>query len=596
MNPNLMLKIFILTGSTLIEGIKAPIGSSYGKNLVESKNAFIKSVQGSKQNDGMTLDLLGKIDSDHGIYSGKVQQERKKRKLEGTKNSEMDLGLSLSVQQGSNVSNIHESRKVKLETDSREILKCGSKSLTGIENWKKDFQELELDHQTKFQIEYHIEFVINSLKKMFQEGTPEDNDQNKVFNKGKGVSDMTTWLSSIFSVEKMMDISRIPDVLQARSIIHKWFELMMNVCVEIQQQKIITQEYFSHLLNKDEKVQYFIMNYVKTKFYPYDIGAVYVNFNQKLSLLEDASMKENVIIFKSLDQDTWGKIEFQYVETCLERYLSTTEYPTKEFMKLRRSFLELKSTDRKENNLKQITEMFFVELINFISSQMSFEDVHINDEKLLELKILYDMYRFVLKYKKHDLPSQIMEAFQEEVQHEVRIFEATIILLGSIFHCIYIRSKEFVQKVTQEANQFNQDIPSLIVELCKSSRYISDSNQKREIPKLDALSEKEKVLLVKLNSIGYQVYHSCVLGQMKSSIPLKSKDIQDSIMRCALIFKCVAEQFVVFDAYKHDSYDLHLPQNVPSLSKNSYRMAFQKVRDFDASISLQLRKYKYSFN
>jgi hypothetical protein len=46
MNPNSMLRICILTFSISTKVIKAPIGSSYGKNLMVSNHESIESVQG----------------------------------------------------------------------------------------------------------------------------------------------------------------------------------------------------------------------------------------------------------------------------------------------------------------------------------------------------------------------------------------------------------------------------------------------------------------------------------------------------------------------------------------------------------------------
>jgi hypothetical protein len=193
----------------------------------------------------------------------------------------------------------------------RRMSVLSSQTLAAINLWKTDLVDLTLDKQQMVRLQAHVEVVMRSVENLFQRETADPNDyhgvsedEGRIYKSTSGhlsrkkIGDSEKgWLAAIAEVEGIWDVMESPNGLQARSMLHRWFHLTMGIFLDLQEHEIIQNCCLSHFLNKENQGQ-FILSYVKTRFYPFDIGAVYVNFNQKLSLLEDESMKNMMPVFQ----------------------------------------------------------------------------------------------------------------------------------------------------------------------------------------------------------------------------------------------------------------------------------------------------------
>ncbi|KAH9451714.1 hypothetical protein Pst134EA_025654 [Puccinia striiformis f. sp. tritici] len=554
----------------------------------------------------------------------------------------LDLSLSLSLGTGENRLKTHEQKQPRTDSSefrtsnraSRSVASCRSKILADIDIWKNDFEKLELDRpEDKSHVQAHVEVVIKSVENLFHERLHEEDERQHIFegypianavhyqsqgnehvseaiptknyfphnvlegeyihgsrtghlSSGQFRNSRKEWLKSIAEVGKIWNTSRSPDLPLRLPMIRRWFDLMMNVIVELQKHQILSNAYLSHFLNEEDRGQ-FILRYVATKSYPTEISSVYVNFNQKLSLLEDPSMAKMVNIFQALNGDTWRKIEFQYVVICLDRYRGITRSPTPEFSRISNYFLRLVSLHPGQAQIGILHSMkpFFESLTRYMSSLIMSHTAPATDGNLLELKILYDIRSFIIKNHEHHLPAGFLKEFESTSEfYKIRIFEETIGMIASTFHSMFIRSKEFLQRVNRRDGT-EPNISERILELCQISKSLSDSNLNRQISSFDKSDQDEEVMSIIRQSHIYKMETK----RYKSSLPFRSDKIQDSVHKCVLQYHKYISQLTINAARQ--------PINPPPtlfLATHAYMIVSQKLKDFDLLISVWCsQNYKY---
>ncbi|KAI7940172.1 hypothetical protein MJO28_013824 [Puccinia striiformis f. sp. tritici] len=358
MRTDWMLQICILALSSEIrrvvsfDGWTSRVRPDLGKAVIDSSHESVEPGEGEKLN--LELNLWGRSDLE-GTSSGMSQWKRLGDKINyrEVEDPGLDLSLSLSLGTGENRLKTHEQKQPRTDSSefrtsnraSRSVASCRSKILADIDIWKNDFEKLELDRpEDKSHVQAHVEVVIKSVENLFHERLHEEDERQHIFegypianavhyqsqgnehvseaiptknyfphnvlegeyihgsrtghlSSGQFRNSRKEWLKSIAEVGKIWNTSRSPDLPLRLPMIRRWFDLMMNVIVELQKHQILSNAYLSHFLNEEDRGQ-FILRYVATKSYPTEISSVYVNFNQKLSLLEDPSMAKMVNIFQ----------------------------------------------------------------------------------------------------------------------------------------------------------------------------------------------------------------------------------------------------------------------------------------------------------
>jgi hypothetical protein len=297
-----------------------------------------------------------------------------------------------------------------------------------------------------------------------------------------------------------------------------------------------------------------------------------------------------------LSQDTWKKIELQYVHFELERYhLATLESPTKsptvEFTKIRKLFLDLELTIGSRSSLMNKMKEFFENLVNYICSQIMSEEVRVTDEKLLELKILYDMLSFFLRHYEHYLPAGYMDEFKEKVEYyQIRIFEETIGVIASLFHSIDVKSKQVINHINGE-DRFQKNIPPRIIELCKNFKYISDSNENREISNFKRTEKENEVLAKTPRSQLRENWRPEVDSSISMYPHIRSERVDSSVKRSRLQFENYILQVKTLAFYNSQKNSNQSHNSFPFLLRNSCGMVFDKVKNLDIEINQELLKY-----
>ncbi|KAA1083012.1 hypothetical protein PGT21_022741 [Puccinia graminis f. sp. tritici] len=606
---NWIVQIGILACSSriqIIEGFdRETLKLGLGKTII---NANHNSIEPGEASDRVA-NLVGKIDISRITPDSPEKQCGERRKCNEIAHIGLDLSLAVSPQTAESGSGNLRNKKPKLDFRApKRVLVLSSQTLAAISLWKRDLVDLTLDKQQKFRLQAHVEVVLRSVENLFQRGIVDRNDYHGV-SEDEGRYKSTSghlsrnelgdsekgWLTAIAEVEGIWDVMESPNVLQAMSILNRWFDLTMGVFLNLQEHEIIQSCCLSHFLNKENQGQ-FILSYVKTRFYPFDISAVYVNFNQKLSLLEDDSMKNMRPVFQLLSQDTWKKIELQYVHFELERYhLETIESPNKspttEFMKIRKAFLDLDLTIGSRSTLMYKMKDFFENLVQYISSQIMSQEVRVTDEKLLEFKILYDMLSFFLRHYEHHLPVGFMDEFKKKVEYyQTRIFEETIGVIASLLHSLYMKSKQVINHINGE-DGFQKNIPHRILELCKNSKYISDSNENRQISNFEK-TEKENDVTGRTPRSQLREHWRPEVDSSISMYPhIRSERVEFSVKRSRLQFENYVLQVTTLAFYNSQKNPNQFRESIPFLSKNLYGMVFEKVKNLDREINQELLKY-----
>jgi hypothetical protein len=165
-----------------------------------------------------------------------------------------------------------------------------------------------------------------------------------------------------------------------------------------------------------------------------------------------------------------------------------------------------------------------------------------DDLKLVEVKILYDMLEFLLKYYLRFISIKL----PDQVYYELKVFEEAVGLLGSSSHTIHVRSKGHIPFIRDKLD--DQEREFLPEEVKNNQRnilqFLTDSNQHRTISRVYRLTPKRKLtfeLERNLNSfrepeffIGNTINYylrtrSDVLKQSTNKLMEQHKSYEDSI-------------------------------------------------------------------
>jgi hypothetical protein len=136
-----------------------------------------------------------------------------------------------------------------------------------------------------------VDSLISQVKTLFQEKLSQFCDPliNDLLSKKKIEELVKKLLASIAEIH-MEDIRRIGAFAWKYPMKHGWYEMIMNLLLDLQKHNILPESLLSDFLNKETHGQ-LIWKYVNSRVYP-SVPMLYLNFDLKLSLQEDPSTQK----------------------------------------------------------------------------------------------------------------------------------------------------------------------------------------------------------------------------------------------------------------------------------------------------------------
>jgi hypothetical protein len=235
--------------------------------------------------------------------------------------------------------------------------------------------------------------------------------------------------------------------------------------------------------------------------------------------------------------ESWKWIEFNHLKAQFTFHPSNSQ----PFNSIQTRFLELGSPDNKNLEVSRI-ESFFRNLLHYIASQFKSEEA-LEDERLVEFKILYDMLCFMLSYHYKCFSAEFVEDIRNLIIfHEVQLFMEAVGLFSSIMHSIHIRFQEFFNG-TKEFGVLKEELIQLKRKY-KFSNLLTDLNEYRRIPSLDFEGDEKKDSSDESNFLEFEDFEiekvnftSNIRSHIPENLKITSNKIGISIKKCADQFR-----------------------------------------------------------
>ncbi|KAA1087080.1 hypothetical protein PGT21_021384 [Puccinia graminis f. sp. tritici] len=355
------------------------------------------------------------------------------------------------------------SKQPRIKTDlERRTEDCYKKTLRNFEIWSSSVSRLNLPDDKEARVKLKMEEVKNAISNLFQKRICELRAQPYQFQATESVlsgdlaASITSrweaiWLKSIAEIDKTWDFPELMNNNPSESIqfIRKGIDLMMDFFIDLQQLEVVTKTCLSDFLNKEDGSQ-IVSSYVHNRFHKnrLDVCKLYMNFNLKLSLLEGPATQRMVPLLKTLEEDSWKRIEFDFLKDQLETYLNdpvknshtdSTEPSMDIFIHY---FLALVSPEN-INFSAETVEDFMEDILYYLKTAINTEIAKllpIETQSLIETKLAREMIAFIIHHHKDQIANSIMKNKQgTRLYQDMRAIEEAVGLLSSVYHSIYVR-------------------------------------------------------------------------------------------------------------------------------------------------------------
>ncbi|PLW35447.1 hypothetical protein PCANC_14683 [Puccinia coronata f. sp. avenae] len=242
------------------------------------------------------------------------------------------------------------------------IQKCGSERITELQQWLdailKQFsvpdggEKRTLSPQSLEQISFmssQVHCAISLVIGLFQDKLRHLNDPgvDKILLQRNMNESGQRLLTSIAQIQ-MDSISRKSEVdfWKSPMLESSWYRMMMNLLSDFQTHEILLDTLLSDYLNQQTHGQ-IIWHYLNSISIP-SVPTLYLNFDVKLSLLEDPSMEKYRNIFQMLNEETWKNIEAEHILYHSSYFTETNPY----FEPVHSAFKKLAMKSRKHRGFK----------------------------------------------------------------------------------------------------------------------------------------------------------------------------------------------------------------------------------------------------
>ncbi|WAQ81614.1 hypothetical protein PtA15_1A956 [Puccinia triticina] len=174
-----------------------------------------------------------------------------------------------------------------------------------------------------------------------------------------------------------------------RLMMSHWCDLMIDLFHHIEKLALVPTEILSEFQKKDQGK--FFSSLIVAKYTHYDVYSTYLNFDLRLSILEDCNLKDDLKeIFKGVDEGTWKQVEFQFVTAQLKFEESVQLFD--DFDEIREEFITKASpsTATSVSDMKILLENIIAYIPGVELKGYAYEE----DEVLIHFKLLYEMIIF----------------------------------------------------------------------------------------------------------------------------------------------------------------------------------------------------------
>ncbi|KAA1070517.1 hypothetical protein PGT21_014604 [Puccinia graminis f. sp. tritici] len=354
--------------------------------------------------------------------------------------------------------------KTELEKITEEHYK---NTMLNFDDWSSIFFKLKLPKVENSAVEKKMEEVKNAISNLFQKritelrGQPYEFKTTKSIISGDFAASITVrwvdmWLRSVSDIEKTWELTELNNKEEAIPFIRHGIDLMIDFFIDLHKLEIVPKELLSDFLNKEGGSK-IISSYAYNRFCQprLDVGNLYMNFNVKLSLLECPFTEKMSALLKTLDDFTWKQIELDYLKAQFMAYSKDptqthcdTNTPSIEY--IFNEFLELESSKAMgEISVERVRDLIN-DSMNYLKKEINVDDAYrfpIESKSLIETKLIYDMISFILRY--HQGISDEIEKHNQGTRFYIDIcaIEASVGLLSSVYHSIYVRAKEYQNRL-----------------------------------------------------------------------------------------------------------------------------------------------------
>lgn len=251
------------------------------------------------------------------------------------------------------------------------------------------------------------------------------------------------WIESIADLDKAYNFLHPEDLNDLARLTNRkqWIEQMFNFFDGLLEYRIVDEHTIATVLNQHNNHQ-FIVNQLLDRVKGWDFGrSHFLNFNIRLSLLQDTSFKKMIRLSQLLTHQTWGKVEFSFLNHEFERFrLSRKKYGG--FIHLKTNIFKVFSFKNTSSARPMQIRVFLEELIHFVTSSL----IRVGPETFAHrrfrstVKLSYNMLSFILRYCHEDIPRNWTEQFKDpNLFDKLKLFEETMGLVSSIFHSVNVR-------------------------------------------------------------------------------------------------------------------------------------------------------------